>query len=80
MQTLKCNERYTDKGQYAGVTRTKILSYAQLNRIADRLCRNAEDLAFSTNPPIPENCRIAGVMLGWALNLAPIRIGTKFDY
>jgi hypothetical protein len=80
MQTLKCNERYTDKGQYAVVTRTKLLDYARMNRIAAHLSSNAEDLAFSTNPPIPENCRIAGVMLGWALNLAPIRIGAKFDY
>jgi hypothetical protein len=80
MQTLHCSEHYTDKGQYAVVTRTRILNYSQLTRIADHLCRNAEDLAFSTNPPTLDNCRIAGSMLGWAFNLAPMRIGTKFDY
>jgi hypothetical protein len=80
MQTLKYSEHYSDKGQYAVVTRTKVLNHAQLTRIADHLCRNAEDLAFSTNPPTLGNCRIAGAMLGWALTLAPMRIGKKFDY
>jgi hypothetical protein len=80
MKTLQYREQYTDKGQYAVVTRTKILNYAQLTRVADHLCRNAEDLAYSTNPPNPENFRIAGAMVGWAFSLRPVRIGTEFDY
>jgi hypothetical protein len=62
------------------MTRTRVLKYAQLARIADHLCRNAEDLVSTTNPPSIDNCRIAGTMLGWAYNLAPLRIETKFDY
>ena len=80
MQTPKCSERDTDKGQHAVATRTEILNYARLSRIAGQLCINANDLAFSTNPPTPENCRIAGVMLGWAMNLTPMRIRTRFEY
>jgi hypothetical protein len=80
MQSLEHSEHYTDKGQYVVVTRTKVLSHSQLTSIANHLCGNAEDLAFSTNPPMLDNCRIAGAMLGWALKLTPIRIGTRFDY
>ncbi len=80
MQTTQSNEVYTDKGHYAVMTRTTVLKYAQLARIADQLCRNAEDLVFSTDPISIDNSRIAGTMLGWAYNLAPLRIGTKFDY
>ncbi len=80
MQILHCSEQYTDKGPYAVVTPTRILSDSRLTRIADHLCRNAEDLAFSTNPPSIDNCRVAGAMLVWALHLTPMRIGTNFDY
>jgi hypothetical protein len=80
MQTTQSNELYTDQGHYAVMTRTRVLKYAQLARIADHLCRNAEDLVSTTNPPSIDNCRIAGTMLGWAYNLAPLRIETKFDY
>ncbi|MGO9432994.1 MAG: hypothetical protein ACLPH3_14625 [Terracidiphilus sp.] len=80
MQTTQSNELYTDKGNYAVMTRTKVLKYAQLARIADQLCRNAEDLVSSMNPPSIDNRRIAGTMVGWAYNLAPMRIGTRFDY
>jgi hypothetical protein len=80
MQTTQSNELYTDQGRYAVMTRTRVLKYAQLARIADHLCRNAEDLVSTTNPPSIDNCRIAGTMLGWAYNLAPLRIETKFDY
>ncbi len=80
MQTTQSNEQYTDKGNYAVMTRTTVLKHAQLARIADHLCRNAEDLVSSMSPPSIDNCRIAGTMLGWAYNLAPLRIGTKFDY
>ena len=80
MQTFLCSQHYTNRGHSAVVTRTRILNYAQLTRIAGHLCRNAEDLAFSTNPPTLDNRRIAGAMLGWALNLAPMRIETTFDY
>ena len=80
MKTLQRNEHYTDKGHYAVMTRTAVIKYAQLVRIADHLCRNAEDLAASTNPPCADNCRIAGAMVGWAYNLAPLRIEAGFDY
>jgi hypothetical protein len=62
------------------MTRTMVVNHAQLTRIADHLRRNAEDLALSTNPPTVDNCRIAGTMLGWAFNLAPVRIAGEFDY
>jgi hypothetical protein len=77
-QTL--SEHYTDKVDFVTMTRTRVVEYAQLASIAGHLCRNAEDLAASTNPPCVESCRIAGAMLGWALNLVPMRIGTRFDY
>lgn len=80
MQTLPRNEHYTDKGCYAVMTRTAVVNYAQLTRVADQLCRDADDLASSTNPPTLENCRIAGAMVGWAFNLVPLRVRTSFDY
>ena len=80
MQTLQRSEHYTDKGCYAVMTRTAVVNYAQLTRIADQLRRNAEDLASSTNPPKLENCRIAGAMVGWAFTLVPLSIQAKFDY
>ena len=80
MQTLQSNEHYTDKGHYAVMTRTTVLKYAKLARIADHLCRNAEELVLSGNPPTIDNCRIAGTMLRWAHNLVPLRIETRFDY
>ena len=79
MRTTQSNEQYTDKGDYAVMTRTRVLKYAQLARIANHLLRNAEDLVASIDFPTPENCRIAGGMVGWAYNLAPLRVGTKFD-
>jgi len=80
MQDIQSSEHYTDKHDFATMTRTKVVRHAQLVRIAGHLCRNAEDLVASTNPPCVENCSIAGMMLGWAYHLAPVRIGTKFDY
>ena len=80
MQTLQRSEHYTDRGHYAVMTRTKVINYAQLARIADHLCRNADDLVSSTNPPTVENCRIAGTMLGWAHHLTPVRVEARFDY
>lgn len=80
MQTLQRCEYYTDKGCYAVMTRTAVANYGQLTRIADQLRRNADDLASSTNPPTPQNCRIAGAMVGWAYNLAPLHIQSIFDY
>ncbi len=80
MQTIQRSERYTDKGHYAVMTRTTVLKDAQLARIADHLRRNAEDLATSTDVPTFENCRIAGAMVAWAFNLAPLRVGAGFDY
>jgi len=80
MQGTHFNERCTDRGHCVVMTRTAVLKDAQLARIADHLRRNAEDVVFSTNPPTIDNCRIAGAMLGWAFNLVPLRIETKFDY
>lgn len=80
MQTLQRSEYYTDKGCYAVMTRTAVVNYAQMTRIADQLRSNADDLASSTNPPTPQNCRIAGAMVGWAFNLAPLHILSSFDY
>jgi hypothetical protein len=79
MDTLQRTEHYTDKGHYAVMTRTSVIRHARLVRIADHLRRNAEDLASSTEVPTFENCRIAGAMVTWAFNLAPLRIGEKFD-
>ena len=80
MPTIQRSELCTDKGQYAVLSWTKVLDYVKLASIAGHLRRNAEDLVFSTNPPTIDNCRIAGEMLGWALSLAPERIGGRFDY
>lgn len=80
MQTLQRSEYYTDKGCYAVMTRTAVVSYTKLTRIADQLRRNAEDLASSTDPPTLENCRIAGALVGWAFTLVPLRIQARFDY
>ena len=80
MQTLQRSEHYTDKGCYSVMTRTAVVNYAQLTRIADQLRRNAEDLASSTNPPELENCSIAGAMVGWAFTLVPLRVHARFDY
>ena len=79
MQTLQRSEHYTDKGRYGVMTRTAVINYAQLTRIANHLLRNAEDLVASIDFPTPENCRIAGGMVGWAFNLVSLCIGTKFD-
>ena len=79
MQTTQSSELYTDKGLYAVMTRTTVLSYAKLAKIAAHLRRNADELVSSTNPPNVNNCRIAGEMLGLALSIAPERIGARFD-
>jgi hypothetical protein len=80
MQSFERSEHYTDRDHYAVMTRTTFVQDARLTRIAGHLRRNAEDLAFSTNRPTADNCCIAGAMLGWAFNLAPMRIVTTFDY
>ena len=80
MHTLQRNEHYTDRGHYAVMTRTTVVNDSQLSRIADHLRRGADDLALSTNPPTFENCRIAGAMVTWAFNIAPLRIEEQFDY
>jgi hypothetical protein len=80
MQSIHHSEQYTERENYAVMTRTAVLKDGQLARIADHLCRNAEDLADSSNYPTIDECRIAGAMLGWAFTIAPIRINVKFDY
>jgi hypothetical protein len=80
MQTLERNELYTDKGNYAVMTRISVTTYAQLTRIADHLCRNTKGLAASSDPDCGDNYCIAGTMLGWEYNLAPLCIQAAFDY
>jgi hypothetical protein len=80
MQTIQPAEHCTDQGNFAVMTRTSVRKYAQLARIADHLCRNAEELLFSTDQPTIDNCRTAGMMLGLARNLVPLRIEAGFDY
>lgn len=79
MQILQRSEHYADKGHYAVMTRATV-DNAKLARIADHLCRNAEELVLSTNSPTTANCRVAGAMLGWAYSLVPLRLDTRFDY
>lgn len=74
------DEHYTNHEGFAVVTRTKVLTDGRLFRIAGHLRSNADDLMSSTNPPTVDDCRIAQTMLGWAYNLAPVRIVAKFDY
>ena len=80
MQTYQRSEHYSDMEHGSVMTRTTVLNYAQLARIAGHLRRNAEDSVFSTNPFSVDNCRIAATMLSWAFNLVPTRIVTEFDY
>ena len=80
MQSIHSSELYTDLGHYAVMTRTTVLKDAQLARIAGHLRRNADDLALSSNPPTFENCRIAGAMVTWAFNIAPMCIDSGSDY
>jgi hypothetical protein len=81
MQSIQYStEHYSDRGHYAVMTRTTVLKDAQLARIADHLRRNAEELVSCSTPATVHDCRIAGAMLGFALTLTPVRIGTGFDY
>jgi protein involved in ribonucleotide reduction len=77
MQTPERNELYTDKGNYAVMTRTSVITYAQ---IAGQLCRNIEHLAASGNPDCGDRYCIAGTMLGWTYNPAPLCIDAALDY
>lgn len=74
------SEQYTDRGHYAVMTRTTVLKEAQLARVADHLRRNAEELASSSNPPTVSDCRIAGAMVTWAFNIAPLCMDSGSDY
>jgi hypothetical protein len=62
------------------MTRTSVRKYSQRVKIADHLCRNAEELLFSSDQPTIDNCRIAGMMLGLAYNLVPLRPEAGLDY
>ena len=77
IQLLHNGEQYTDKGNFAAMTRLTVL---KLDSIAGHLCRNAEELVSSANASTIDDCQIAGTMLGWAYRLAPLRIGIRFDY
>ncbi len=74
MHDIQLSEHDTERGLYAVMTRTAVLKEAKLAGIADGLSRNAKDLVISTNPPAIDNHCIAATMLGWACNLAPLRI------
>lgn len=80
MRGIQISEHYTDKGEFAVMTRTSVLKYSQLARIAGHLCRSAEELVFSTNPPTNDNLSIAGTMMSWAYSLVPLHIATRIDY
>ena len=77
VQLIQSSEQYTDKGEFAVMTRTTVL---KLDRIAGHLCRNAEDLASQAGSAGFDERRIAATMLGWAYSLAPLRIDSRFDY
>jgi hypothetical protein len=80
MQTIQPTGHYKDQGVLAVMTRTPARRYAQRVMIADHLCRNAEELLFSTDQPTIDNCRMAGMMLGLAYNLVPPRIEAGLDH
>ena len=80
MQTIHPTEHYTDKGEFAVMTRTTAVRYAGLSGIAGCLCPNADNRASSTDTLSVDNCPIAETMVGWAFSLAPLRIGAGLDY
>jgi hypothetical protein len=80
MQTLERNEHYTDKGNYAVMTRTSVIKYAQLARIADHICRNTEDLAAASDRDCGDSYSIDGTMLGGTYELVPLRVQASFDF
>ena len=59
IQLIHNSEQYTDKGDFATMTRTTVL---KLDSIAGHLCRNAEELvSLTVHPPsttveLPERC------------------------
>jgi len=79
MEKIQPTGHYKDQEDFAVMTRTLARKYSHRVTIADRLCRNAEELLFSTDQPTIDNCRIAGMMLGLAYNLVPLRIEAGFD-
>ena len=79
MWTNRRTDHYTDQEDFAVMAQTAVRKYARRARIANHLCRNAEELLFSTDQPTIDNCRIAGMMLGLAYNLVPLRIEAGFD-
>ena len=74
MKLTHSKEYYTDKGDYAVVTRATVVDHAQLAEIAVRFCRRYEVVVRSSNQPAPGNCEVAETMLGWAYDLPPVRI------
>lgn len=79
MQSTQSNEYYTDKGNYAVMTRTTVVNHGQLAEIAVRFCRRREVLARSSDTSAIDNCEIAETMLGWTYDLPPVRIETEAD-
>jgi hypothetical protein len=79
MRTIQPTRHYKVQEDFAVMTRTFARKYSHRITIADHLCRKAEELLFSADQPTIDNCRIAGMMLGLAYNLVPLRIEAGFD-
>jgi hypothetical protein len=80
MQTIHPTEHYTDRGDFAVMTRTTVVTDAQAASIVGPRCRKPEDHVSSTDPFGIDNCRITRTMLGWTFSLAPLRIGAGLNY
>jgi hypothetical protein len=75
MESIHFNVKCSDRGHYAVSTRWAAIENVQLVEIVDPLRRNPEEPTLpSSQPPIVSDCRIAGVTLGFAFHLAPVRI------
>lgn len=79
MQNTQLIGHYTDRQYPAALARTDVRISAQLARVADHLCENAEELIFLVPNPTINNCRIAGMMLGLAYNLLMLGFETTFE-
>jgi hypothetical protein len=79
MQNTQLIEHFTDKQHIAAMVQTKTVNYRLMIRIANHLCRNAEELLFLRDQPTINNCRMAGMMLGLAYHLLPLDIEPWLD-
>lgn len=79
MQFTQLSGHSADTQDLATITRTNAARCAKQVKIADLLCRLAEELLFSTDQPTISACRTAGMMLALAYNLVPRCTRTGFD-